>query len=81
MNVWKTINLFLLDRGTNINKITIVDNDKVISNDEEQCKIFSNFFQEAVKTLGVSDNFNLSSYSHSDPVNNAKQHKQCHKNI
>ena len=32
---------------------------------------FSNFFHEAVKALGVSNNLNMPSYSHSDPVNNA----------
>ena len=30
---WKTIKLFLSDKGTNINKTTLVDNDKVISDD------------------------------------------------
>ena len=30
----------------------------------------SNFFQKAVKTQGVSENFSVSSYSHSNPVNN-----------
>ena len=48
---WKTIKPFLSDKGTNINKITLVHNDKVISDDKQLCKTFSDFFQETVKTL------------------------------
>ena len=51
--------------------ITLADNDKVISDNKQLSKTFSNFFQEVVRTVGVSDSFNMSNYSHSDPVNNA----------
>ena len=54
-----------------LNKITLVHDDKVISDDKQLSKTFSKFFEEAVKILGVSDSFNISNYSHSDPVNNA----------
>ena len=43
--------------------ITLEDNDKVISDDKQLCKTFSNFFQEAVNALGVSDSFNMYNYS------------------
>ena len=52
LTFWKTLKPFLSNKGTNINKITLVDNDKVISDDLQLSKTFSNFFQEAVKTLG-----------------------------
>ena len=68
---WKTIKPFLSYKGTNINKITLVDNNKMISDIKQLCKTFINFFQEAMKTVGVSDNFNMLNYSHSDPINNA----------
>ena len=61
--------LFLFDKVANIHKITLVDNKKVVSDDEQLCKTFSNFLQGAVKALDVSYNFNIPSYSHSDPVN------------
>ena len=67
----KTIKLFLSDKGTNINKITLVDNEKVMSSDKQLRKTNIKFYQKVVKTLGVSNNFNLSNYSHSDLVNNA----------
>ena len=56
---WKTINPFLSLRRTNINKITLSDNDKVILDNKQLCEIFSNFFQEVVKTIGVSGSFNV----------------------
>ena len=52
---WKAIKPFLSDKRTNINKITLVDNDKVISDDKQLCKTFTNFFQEAVNILALSD--------------------------
>ena len=54
---WKTVKPFLSDKATNIKKNTLVDNDKVISDDKQLCKIFSNFFQETVKTVSVSASF------------------------
>ena len=40
-----------------------------MSSDKHLCKIFIKFFQRVVITLGISDNFNMSDYSHSDLVN------------
>ena len=62
-------------------QITLVDNDKVISDDKQLCKTFSNFFQEALKTLGVSDSFNISHYSHRDPVYNAIKSYESHSSV
>ena len=63
----------LSDKETYLNKITLADNDKLIWDDKQLCKTFSNFFEEKVKTLEVSHNFNMSNYSQSDPVNNEKE--------
>ena len=65
---WKAIKPFLSDKGTDINKITFADNDKVILNDKQLWRTFSNFFQVMAKTLGVRDDFNISSYSQKDPI-------------
>ena len=47
-----TNQLYILhDKGANMIKITLVDNDKVISDNVKLCKIFSNFFQDMVKDL------------------------------
>ena len=63
------------------NKISLVDYDKVISDDKQLCKTFGNLFQEALKTLSVSDSFNISNYSHSDLVNNAIRNYENHSNM
>ena len=50
-----------------------MDND---TDDKQLCKIFSNFFEEVVKTLGVIAKFNMCNYSHSDSVNSTtKKHE------
>ena len=63
------------------NKISLVDYDKVISDDKQLCKTFGNLFQEVVKTLSVSDSFNISNYSHSDLVNSAIRNYENHSNM
>ena len=44
---------FLSNNGASINKTTLADNDKVMSDDRQLSKTFCNFFQEAVKNLDV----------------------------
>ena len=72
---------FLSDKGTNINKITLADNDEVISDEKQLCKSFSNFLQEALKTLGVSDSFNISNSFHSDRANNTIRKFENHPSV
>ena len=72
---------FLSDKGTNINKSTLADNDEVISDEKQLCKSFSNFLQEALKALGVSDSFNISNSFHSDRANNTIRKFENHPNV
>ena len=44
-------------------------------------KIFSNFFKEVGKTLGVIGSFDRSNYSHSDLVNNAIRKQENHPSV
>ena len=46
--------------------------------DKQLCKTYINFFPEVVKTLGVSGNFDMSNYSHSDLVKNARRKYENH---
>ena len=41
---WKSIKLFSSVKGTNKNKVTLIDKNKVNSDDEQLCKTFSNCF-------------------------------------
>ena len=79
-----TISFFFSKKNykkTVTNKISLVDYDKVISDDKQLFKTFGNLFQETVKTLSVSDSFNISNYSHSDLVNNAIRNYENHSNM
>ena len=49
-----------------------------MSGDKQLCKTYINFFEEVVKTLGVSGNFNMSNYSHSDLVKNTRGKYENH---
>ena len=72
---------FLSDKGASINKISLLDDDKVISGDKQLCKTFSNFFQEAVKTVDVTGNFSMSNYYYGDPLNNAIRKYENHPSV
>ena len=54
--IWETIKPFLLDKGTNLSKIILVSNEEVMSDDQQLCKVFCNFFLDAGKTLGMKGN-------------------------
>ena len=47
---WKTLNPFLLDKGTNVSKITFVSNEKVIS-DVSNLRQFLAIWKDAAKAL------------------------------
>ena len=42
---------FLTDKGINSDKITLIENDKVLDEDGEVAEILNNFFQMLQKTL------------------------------
>ena len=74
---WTTIWPFLSEKGTNINKITLKVNYKVISDDKQLCKTFSKRrwrFYVLVTIL-------MSNYSDSDPVNNAVRKYENHPSV
>ena len=62
-------------------KITPVSTMSNYENDKQLCKTFSNFFQEGVKALGITDIFNISNYCHSYTVNNASSVKKIYTNF
>ena len=59
-------------------KITLVDNDKVISDNVKLCKIFSKLFPRHGERSAASDSSDISNYSHSDLVNNAVRNYENH---
>ena len=53
---WKTIKPFFTDKGGSRNKVVLVEDDKIISEDKEVAQTFNDYFDEAVQSLGISDN-------------------------
>ena len=50
---WKTVKPMLSNKFGNSEKITLVDNDKIITNGKEIAKVRSNFFSNIIKTSSI----------------------------
>ena len=50
---WKTMEPLFSDKHTNSRNITLIDGEKIISNDTEVAEIMNGFFSDAVSTLGI----------------------------
>ena len=53
---WKTVKPFFGDKGGSTNKVVLVENDTIINDDKEVAQTFNDYFDNAVKSLGISDN-------------------------
>ena len=51
---WRTV--FFGDKGASRNKVVLVENDKIISDDKEVAQTFNDYYDNAVKSLGISEN-------------------------
>ena len=47
---------FLTDKGINSDKITLIENDKILDEDGEVAEILNNFFSDVPKNLGAVEN-------------------------
>ena len=54
---WKTVKPFLTNKGSSVSKITLIQNDKILSKSVSDC--FSDFFEGAVESLGININESL----------------------
>ena len=50
---WKTVKPMLSNKFVNNEKITLVDNEKIITNDKEIAKVLNDFFSDIIKTLNI----------------------------
>ena len=53
---WKTVKPFLSDKVTTFPQITLVENDEINSDESKVANSFSNFFENAVHSLGIKTN-------------------------
>ena len=82
---WKTMKPFLSEKCTYASKITLVDNDNVISDDQELANTFNKFFEHAVDNLGIKEYPNIDDcdidFISDDPIDNALSKYKNHPSI
>ena len=79
---WKTIKLFLSDKVTTFPQIRFAENDEIISDESKVANSFSNFFENAIHSLGIKTNeYSNNNYGLKKPVENAIKKYEQHPNI
>ena len=80
---WETIKPFFSDKGPNNQNITLVNNDSIISDDQDVAETFNTFFKNAVDSLHISENRFLLAPTESltDPVEIAIKKFESHPSI
>ena len=79
---WKTVKLFLSDKVTTFPQIRSVENDEIISDESKVANSFSNFFENAIHSLGIKTNeYSNNNYGLKKPVENAIKKYEQHPNI
>ena len=56
---WKMVKPFLSDKSNSSNKITLVEDDEIISEDKKVSEIFNSYFADTVEQLNVGGNIFL----------------------
>ena len=57
---WKSVKPFFSDKGSNSSKITLVEEDNIISDEEEIANIMNNYFVNVAKTLDLYQQLGVS---------------------
>ena len=67
---WKTVTPFLSDKVLSAERITLVENDKIINNDNETANIMNTFYSNRVINLNVPEYYEYEGISRniSDPI-------------
>ena len=60
---WQTVKPLLSEKGTRFAHINLVDNEKIISEDRDVAQTLNNFFENAVKSLGIKENQYIFTFS------------------
>ena len=70
---WKTVKPVLSDKGLSNSKITLIENDTIISNDKEVAETLKDYFVSITDSLGLTENSEvmLSTEGVSDPIDRA----------
>ena len=60
MNFWKSIKPFFNDKGPSFSKITLVEGNDIVSNEEEIANIMNDYFINVIRTLNLKKHFSAS---------------------
>ena len=72
---WKTVKPFFSNKFINNERITLIENDEVISDDQKIANTFSNFYASVVENLGIdNENMKLSDENIDSLVDKFKNH-------
>ena len=80
---WKNIKPFFSDKGPRTRKITLVNNDVILSGDQEVAESLNLFFKNAVKSLSIKENIDLLTPidEFNDPIDIAIQKFKVHPSV
>ena len=80
---WKTVGPYFRERFCDAQKITLIENDDIVTEDAKTCEIFNDFFSNIVKNLNLKiDESHLTDSEHiHDPVDRAIFKYQNHPSI
>lgn len=80
---WQTVKPFLSDKSNNKNKITLIENEEVISNDGDLSEIFNSLFANVTKELNINKNKDLFSNNNNinDPLESLVDKYKYHPSI
>ena len=79
---WKTVKPFLSDKVTTFPKISLVENGEITSDDSKVTNSISNFFENAIRSLGIKANeHSRENYDLKDPVEIAIKKFEQHASI
>ena len=78
---WKTVKPSFTDKTLNDEKITLVEKNKVVSNESELVQIFGKYFGNIVQNLGIDGLTNTSSDNDAVTIRQAIEKYQNHLSI
>ena len=86
---WKTVNPLFTEKGISSDKITLIENKSIISDDKGVAEIFNDFFSNAVKNLNIDyyEHFSFDKYflckeiENDDPILKAIEKYENHPSI
>ena len=78
---WKQIKPFFSDKSQSFNNITLVENNKIISDPEKCAEIMNNFFSDSVMELDIDRELHTNVTNATDPVTRSVEKYKNHPSI